>query len=90
MIKLQQNVENTINLFDKLSMKYYGYLYTASIAKEAASKNVTFIPEYQEELMVFGLAIGYSKCSIDEYIKRLDEFVPMISSWAVCDTVCSN
>ena len=60
------------------------------IAKEAASENVTFIPEYQEELMVFGLAIGYSKCSIDEYIKRLDEFVPMISSWAVCDTVCSN
>ena len=37
MIKLQQNVENTINLFDKLYMKYYGYLYTASIAKEAAS-----------------------------------------------------
>ena len=31
MIKLQQNVENTINLFDKLSMKYYGYLYTVSI-----------------------------------------------------------
>ena len=35
---MQQNVENTINLFDKLSMKYYGYLYTASIAKAASGK----------------------------------------------------
>lgn len=37
----EQNVENTINLFDKLSMKYYGYLYTASISKEATSGNVS-------------------------------------------------
>lgn len=34
---MEKNIENTISLFDKLSMKYYGYLYTASIAKEAVS-----------------------------------------------------
>lgn len=60
------------------------------IAKKVARENVTFTPEYQEELMVYGLAIGYSKCDIDEYISRLEEFVPMICSWAICDTVCSN
>ena len=44
----------------------------SDIAKEVALENVTFITEYQDEMMVFGLEIGYSKCSIDEYIKRLD------------------
>lgn len=28
---------STFNLFDKLTVKYYDYLYTASIAKEAAT-----------------------------------------------------
>ena len=34
---MEQNVENVVDLFDKLSMKYYGYLYTASVVKEAFS-----------------------------------------------------
>lgn len=36
---MEQGVENTINFFDKLSMKYYGYLYTLSVAKEAMVTN---------------------------------------------------
>ena len=31
------NVNNTMNIFDKLTIKYYDYLYTASIAKEVVS-----------------------------------------------------
>lgn len=34
---MERNVENVVDLFDKLSMKYYGYLYTASVVKEAFS-----------------------------------------------------
>ncbi len=34
---MQENLNNTLSLFDKLSIKYYDYLYTASIAKEAAT-----------------------------------------------------
>lgn len=34
---MQQNVSNTLSLFDKLTIKYYDYLYMGSIAKEAAA-----------------------------------------------------
>ena len=34
---MEQNVENVVDLFDKISMKHYGYLYTASVVKEAFS-----------------------------------------------------
>ena len=30
---MEQNVENVVDLFDKISMKHYGYLYTASVVK---------------------------------------------------------
>ena len=34
---MQQNVNNTINVLDKLTFKYYDYLNTLSIAKEVMS-----------------------------------------------------
>ncbi len=34
---MEQGVTKTLNLFDKLTVKYYDYLYTASIAKEATA-----------------------------------------------------
>lgn len=34
---MEQGVAKTLNLFDKLTVKYYDYLYTASIAKEATA-----------------------------------------------------
>ncbi len=34
---MQENINNTLSLFDKLTIKYYDSLYTASIAKEAIS-----------------------------------------------------
>lgn len=34
---MSQNVTNTLSFFDKLTLKYYDYLYTASIAKEVAT-----------------------------------------------------
>lgn len=34
---MEQGMSKTLSLFDKLSIKYYDYLYTASIAKEAAA-----------------------------------------------------
>lgn len=34
---MNTEVSNTLSLFDKLAIKYYDYLYTASIAKEAIS-----------------------------------------------------
>ena len=42
-----------------------------------------------EEIMMQGLVIGYAKMERDEYRKYLDEFVPKISNWSVCDS-CVN
>ena len=46
--------------------------------------------EYYEECMLHGLYIGYSRLSYDEKLNLLDEFVPKIDNWAVCDSVCST
>lgn len=46
--------------------------------------------EYFEECMLHGLYIGYSRLSYDEKLNFLDEFVPKIDNWAVCDSVCST
>ncbi|MCI8550804.1 MAG: DNA alkylation repair protein [Lachnospiraceae bacterium] len=43
---------------------------------------------YQEELMLWGMVIGYGKMPLEERFKRLDSWVPKINSWAVCD--CGN
>ena len=46
--------------------------------------------EYQEELLLKGLVIGYVNIPIKEIFKYLEEFIPKINSWAICDTTCSN
>jgi len=43
---------------------------------------------YQEELLLWGMLIGYIKCDNDEHAKMLDEFIPVIDNWAVCDSSC--
>ncbi len=45
---------------------------------------------YYEELMIQGLLIGYAKIDAAEKLVLLKEFVPKITSWGVCDVVCSN
>lgn len=34
---MQENMPNTLSLLDKMTIRYYDYLYTASIAKEAVA-----------------------------------------------------
>lgn len=43
---------------------------------------------YHEELMLHGMVIGYMKCDTDTRKRLLNEFVPMIDNWAVCDSSC--
>ena len=65
------------------------------IAKQIAKENYEeFLQnaqdEYYEELVLQGLVIGYAKISIEDTFKYLEEFVPKINSWAVCDVTCAN
>lgn len=49
-----------------------------------------FAWDYYEEHMLHGLYIGYAKLEFTERLALLDEFVPHIDNWAVCDCVCST
>lgn len=49
-----------------------------------------FAWDYYEEIMLHGFYIGYAKLSFEERLALLDEFVPEIDNWAVCDCVCST
>ena len=42
-----------------------------------------------EEIMLYGLVLGYAKMSTEQRMQALDMFVPKIHNWAVCDC-CSN
>lgn len=45
---------------------------------------------YYEEVMLHGFYIGYKKIYFNERLSLLDEFIPKIDNWAVCDGVCST
>lgn len=55
---------------------------------EAARKAEKDGRAYHEEYLLHGIIIGSMKCSVEERKKLLDAFVPVIDSWAICDSVC--
>ena len=40
--------------------------------------------------MLQGMVIGFSKDNIDVTLKRIQQFVPKIDNWAVCDVFCGG
>ncbi len=47
--------------------------------------------EYQEEIMLKGMLIGLQKdICIDRLLQQIENFVPEIRNWAVCDVFCSG
>ena len=65
------------------------------LAKKIAKENPiqfleTYKCEYYEEKMIYGLVIGYMKADLEEKLKYLDKFVPMIDNWAICDCCAST
>lgn len=45
---------------------------------------------YYEECMLRGMVIGLLKTDFDTALKNLNDFIPYISNWAVCDTFCTG
>lgn len=65
------------------------------IAKKAAKENYReFIEnidtQVYEELMLWGMILGYAKLSIEERKQELVKFVPHINNWAICDCSCAT
>ena len=46
--------------------------------------------QYYEEIMLQGMLIGFSKENFTIIQKRIEEFVPKINNWAICDTFCAG
>lgn len=46
--------------------------------------------DYYEERVVRGLIIAQAPMSVSARQKLLEEFVPLINNWAICDVVCST
>lgn len=65
------------------------------ISRKAAKEDYwSFVREADrkiyEELMIRGMMIGYARLSKEEQRRELEEFVPCITNWAVCDCCCST
>ena len=49
--------------------------------------------EYYEEIMLQGMLIGLEKAKdndIENILKDIEEFVPKIDNWAICDVFCAG
>ena len=46
--------------------------------------------QYYEEIMLEGFVIGYMKATLEEKLHYLDNFIPEIDNWAVCDCTAST
>ena len=65
--------------------------YAKELYKSNNLKDIKIEDKYYEELVIQGMLIGFqTKEPIEEVIKQVEEFVPKINSWAVCDTFCDG
>lgn len=49
-----------------------------------------FAWDYYEEVMLHGFYIGYKKLDFETRLTLLDEFIPRIDNWAVCDCAIAS
>ena len=65
--------------------------YAKELYKNNNLEDLEIEDKYYEELVVQGMLIGFqTKDPIEKVIKQVEEFVPKINSWAVCDTFCAG
>jgi 3-methyladenine DNA glycosylase AlkD len=69
--------------------KYVKQIIKNNITDSVFNQNLKNM-EYQEELMIYALALANCKISTDIKIKKIKEFIPYINSWAICDIFCAD
>lgn len=65
------------------------------IAKEIAKGNFNEYlkltkNDYQEEILIHGFVIRYIKLDYISKLKLIQDFLPDITSWGICDSFCTN
>jgi 3-methyladenine DNA glycosylase AlkD len=65
-----------------------------TIARQLARSNVPFGHPaedcYHEQRMIRALVIAYTAMSEEKRIACLEDFLPYINNWAICDSLCST
>lgn len=46
--------------------------------------------DYYEEIVIRGIVIGLNEMPYKELVKRIDDYLPLIENWSVCDSFCSG
>lgn len=65
--------------------------YAKELYKNNNLEDLEIEDKYYEELVIQGMLIGFqTKAPIEKVIKQIEEFVPKINSWAVCDIFCAG
>ncbi len=65
--------------------------YAKEIAKGDWRKELSYEEDlYFEETMLRGMILGYACEEIDELFSYLKDFIPRVTNWSVCDSVCSG
>lgn len=66
--------------------------YAKELVKEYETKELLaqIDHQYYEEIMLQGMLIGLEKEDISTIKKHIEEFVPKIDNWAVCDVFCAG
>lgn len=66
--------------------------YAKQLVKEQEIKEILkqIDEQYYEEIMLQGMLIGLEKKQIDQIQKQIEEFVPKIDNWAICDIFCAG
>lgn len=62
--------------------------YAKELLKE--KNTIVFKDEYFEEIMLHGFYIAGSKTDFNTKCKQIDEFVPLIDNWSVCDSFVTS
>lgn len=65
--------------------------YARELAKGDWRKELSFSEDrYFEETMLRGMLLGYACRDIRELFDYLEDFIPRVKNWSICDSVCSG
>ena len=64
--------------------------YAKEIDKDSLEQFLNTLPhQYHEENLLHAFILSNIK-DYDEFIKRVDAFLPFVSNWSTCDTICNK
>ena len=79
------NIDNVLGVRLPTLRKIAKEIYKNNQWKEFLNQNSL---KYMEEIMLQGMVIGLLDLPISECLKYVENFVPKINNWSVCDSFC--